>query len=217
RRPVGYRQRTAGRTAPTATELTGARGYRNCRREERWQQFAPPASDRFALAPTATRPAARQRRRPDAETFGGQVSLRQSLLGPAFSIRAPPTERCHSSVLLDDGSAPGLCDVDAEPRVRPWSKITSAQTRGSCRPAAHPGTDRGRSGSAAPASWRDPRPSRTGRRCTAYHRLGTRPEPRPLPTGPEIPTGYSRSWRQRRGTCDRWCLRRTRRRRRSRA
>src|SRR5215471_8736477 len=45
------------------------------------------------------------------------------------------------------------------PRTR--SKITSAQTHGSCRPAAHPDTDRGRSGSAALASWRDPRPSRT--------------------------------------------------------
>src|SRR5262245_32218464 len=56
-----------------------------CRQPAR-QLYAPAASDRLALVQSAKRPAARQRRRPDAEIGGGEVSFRSLPLGSVYSI-----------------------------------------------------------------------------------------------------------------------------------
>ena len=64
------------------------RGYRCARdratistaqKQRSQQRCAPAAPDRLAPAQYATRPAARQRPRPDAEIVGGEVSSRSSL------------------------------------------------------------------------------------------------------------------------------------------
>src|SRR5262245_12662097 len=65
----------AGRGAPTAVGPSGARGRRPGRRRERGRPRALAAPDSFAPAQQATPPAARQRPRPDAENFGGEVSF----------------------------------------------------------------------------------------------------------------------------------------------
>src|SRR6516164_6068377 len=69
----------AGRAAPSAIDRSGAQGCRRLRRELRLRRCAPAASDRSVPARCARRPAARKRRRPDRENFGGEVSFRTSL------------------------------------------------------------------------------------------------------------------------------------------
>src|SRR5262249_24168416 len=64
----------AGGGAPTATDPSGARGCRPGRRARNRQQCAPAALDRLTRPRSVTRLEARQRPRPDAENFDGEVS-----------------------------------------------------------------------------------------------------------------------------------------------
>src|SRR6516165_1350814 len=64
----------AGRGALTAIVPSGARRCRMYRQRRMARSDAPAATDRFAPKRFATRPGARQRPRPDAENFGGEVS-----------------------------------------------------------------------------------------------------------------------------------------------
>src|SRR5262245_36193604 len=63
-----------GRAVLTAIGPSGVRRYRIRLLRGHRQSNAPAASDRFAPLQSARRPAAWQRRRPDAENFGGEVS-----------------------------------------------------------------------------------------------------------------------------------------------
>src|SRR5215472_15380360 len=76
----------ADRTALTAIGSSGARQCQQHRPEERQQSNVPVATDRLAPKRDATRPAARQRRRPDAENFGGEVSFLNLPLASHHSI-----------------------------------------------------------------------------------------------------------------------------------
>src|SRR6516165_11729001 len=70
----------ADRGAPTAIDRSDARGYRTLRQERMARSPSPAATDRLAPSRTVIPLAARQRRRPDAENFGGEVSFCTSLL-----------------------------------------------------------------------------------------------------------------------------------------
>ena len=69
----------AGRGAPTAIDPSDARGCRSHPPERTARSDAPAASDSFAPERCARWPGARQRRRPDGENFGGEVSFCTSL------------------------------------------------------------------------------------------------------------------------------------------
>src|SRR5262249_36944562 len=69
----------AGGSAPTATDPSGALGCQAGRRRQRGRPRAPAAPDRLAPSRCAMRPAGRQRPRPDAEKFDGEVSRHRSL------------------------------------------------------------------------------------------------------------------------------------------
>src|SRR5215510_1652631 len=69
----------AGRAAPIAIVPSVERGCRLRRRRESPRSGAPAVSDRSALVQCARLPGARQRLRPDAENFGGEVSFWTSL------------------------------------------------------------------------------------------------------------------------------------------
>src|SRR5262249_27408377 len=66
----------AGQAAPTATDPSSARRCHSYRLEQGRPQCAPAASDTLAPSRCATRPRARQRRRPDAEIDGAAGSWR---------------------------------------------------------------------------------------------------------------------------------------------
>src|SRR5262249_31772222 len=61
--------------APTAIGLSGVRRYQIRLLRGHQRPSALGGSDRSAPKRSARRPAARQRRRPDAENFGGEVSF----------------------------------------------------------------------------------------------------------------------------------------------
>src|SRR5262249_2374509 len=65
--------------APTAIERSSARRCRVLRQRQSLRSSAPAASDRLAPRRSATEPAPRQHRLPDAENFGGEVSRHRSL------------------------------------------------------------------------------------------------------------------------------------------
>src|SRR5262245_46293616 len=64
-----------GRAAPIATVRSGARGCRSYCPQHPGRQCAPFGWDMIAAKRCATKPEARQRLRPDAEDFGGEVSF----------------------------------------------------------------------------------------------------------------------------------------------
>src|SRR5262245_20680935 len=76
----------AGPAAPIATDRSGARGCLSYPLRQRRRRCAPAARDRLAPSQRATEPAARQRPRPDAENFGGEVSFRYLPLWSVYSI-----------------------------------------------------------------------------------------------------------------------------------
>src|SRR5262245_52026575 len=65
----------AAQVAPKALVRLSETGCRSRRRRQMQQQIAPAASDRLVPKRNARRSAAWQRPRPDAENFGGEVSL----------------------------------------------------------------------------------------------------------------------------------------------
>src|SRR5262245_28031896 len=82
--------------------------------QEQGRPRAPAASDSLALSPTAIRPGARQRRRPDAEiVYGGEVSFEP----PCFATYSIPSSPRPSSRHAPNGicgcpeSASPYCDV----------------------------------------------------------------------------------------------------------
>src|SRR5215510_16048197 len=106
------------------------------------QRCAPAASDRLAPARCARPPAARQRRRPDAEiAYGGEVSLpvppRHAIRLRAamrISVLRRPKEREGATSLIGTETAPSSIDGRYRERSGPGADVALSA-------ATDPGTD----------------------------------------------------------------------------